>query len=379
MTAKIENPFLVSGYASPEYFCDRIKETEELLTALKNGQNVTLTSPRRMGKTGLIHHAFHSLNKLFPKRRTIYIDLFSTENLSDFSRLFSAAVLGQLDSNPMKILKKASAVLKGLRLNMTVDEISGQPKIGVDIVPGDETASLAQVFDYLKQSEKECYIAFDEFQQIANYPEKNVEALLRSHIQDIQNARFIFSGSRSHMLSEMFLSPKRPFYQSSTHKSIGPIDENAYFAFAKKFFSGQGRRLPEETFHLLYQRYDGHTWYLQKVLNKLYEKKEETLDERVVIDAIGEILRDNEYYYQTLLRAYPKGQGKLLKAIASERTVKEITSGAFIAKHGLTATSSVKSALSRLLDDEIIYQSEKGYMVYDRFFGDWLAQTYRKQ
>ena len=52
----IENPFITYGYESPEYFCDRKAETRELVTMLANGNHVALISPRRMGKTGLIHH-----------------------------------------------------------------------------------------------------------------------------------------------------------------------------------------------------------------------------------------------------------------------------------------------------------------------------------
>lgn len=376
MAAIINNPFLVAGYESPEFFCDRARETEDLLTALQNGQNVTLTAPRRMGKTGLIWHVFHLLKQEYPQKKTFYLDLFSTESLTDFTSLFASTVLGQLESTPQKLFNKASSFFKGLRPNISIDELTGRAKIGFDIVPGNEAHSIAQVFNYLKESGKECYIALDEFQQIAEYPEKNVEALLRSQIQNLHNVHFIFSGSRVHMLSEMFLSPKRPFYQSTTHKSIGAIDEAAYYAFAAHFFDGQGRSLSDNAFHELYQKYDGHTWYMQKVLNKLFEKKTARIDEQAVMNVIEEILKENEYYYQTLLRVYTKGQSKLLKAIANEQTVKEITSGAFISKYGLTATSSVKSALKRLVDDEIVYCAEDGYMIYDRFFGNWLQQAY---
>jgi hypothetical protein len=96
----------------------------------------------------------------------------------------------------------------------------------------------------------------------------------------------------------------------------------------------------------------------------------------LVHECISDIINENEYYYQQLLRAYPKGQAKLLKAIAKEKKVKEITSGVFISKYSLTATSSVKTALSRLLDDEVVYRSADGYMIYDRFFGEWLATTF---
>lgn len=370
----IENPFLISGYESPEYFCDRIAETADLLGTLQNGRNITLVSPRRLGKTGLIKHIFHHLEK--QGASVIYIDLFPTESLYGFTQAFASAVLGQLDSNPVKALKRVATVLKGLRPYLTVDPLTNQPKIGLDMVVGTETGTLEQVFDYLKQSKKECYIALDEFQQIAYYPEKNVEALLRSHIQDLHNVHFIFSGSKAHMLGEMFLSPKRPFYQSTSEKSIGTIEERVYFSFAASFFKAQGRTLPEEVFHQVYEMYEGYTWYIQMIMNRLYAKNSKVIDSALVLESIDDILKENEFYYQHLLRVYPKGQVKLIKAIAKEKKVKEITAGAFISMYELTAASSVKSSLSRMLDEEIIYCAEDGYMVYDRFFGQWLDATF---
>ena len=323
MKAEIYNPFLVSGYESPEYFCDRKKETEDLLETLHNGRNITLTSPRRLGKTGLIKHIYHLIRLKDPKATVIYIDLFSTESLYDFTQAFASAVLGQLDSNPVKAMKKIVNLFKSFRPNLTVDQVTGQPKIGLDIASGTETSTLEQVFKYLKQSGKTCYIAFDEFQQITYYPEKNVEALLRSYIQDLHNVHFIFSGSRAHLLGEMFLSPKRPFYQSTSEKTIGVIDEQVYFAFADGFFTAQGRSLPIEVFHYVYSLYEGYTWYIQMILNRLYSKVGRSIDIDLAHECLHEILQENEFYYQHLLQVYPKGQVKLIKAIAKEKKVNE--------------------------------------------------------
>lgn len=372
MAVQINNPFLVTGYESPAYFCDREKETEDLLETLRNGRNITLSSPRRLGKTGLIKHVYHLIKEQDPGTPVIYIDLYPTGSLHDFTQAFASAVLGQLDSNPVKVLKRVVSLFKGFRPNLTVDSVTGQPKVGLDIAVGMETATLEQVFNYLKQSGKTCYIAFDEFQQITYYPEKNVEALLRSYIQDLHNVHFIFSGSRAHLLGEMFLSPKRPFYQSTSEKTIEVIDEERYYAFADAFFQIQGRSLPKDVFHQVYTLYEGYTWYIQMVMNRLYAKAGRAIDVELVQESIREILQENEFYYQHLLKVYPKGQVKLIKAIAKEKKVPEITAGAFIAKYGLTATSSVKSALSRMLDEEVVYRAPDGYMVYDRFFGQWL-------
>ena len=373
MDVKLDNPFLISGYESPTYFCDREKETRDLLDTLSNGRNVTLLSPRRMGKTGLIKHVYHFLKEHNPQTTVIYIDLFSTWSLQDFTKTFATAVLGQLDSNPVKIMKKAITFFKGLRPFYSVDPLSGQPKLGLDILIGQEEQTLEQVFHYLKQSGKTCYIAFDEFQQIAYYPEKNIEGLLRAHIQDLHNVHFIFSGSKEHMLQAMFHSPKRPFYQSTSEKTIGAIDLHRYYDFAAAFFKAQGRELPESVFEQVYQRYEGYTWYIQMVMNRIYAKSSRSITVDLAEECIRDILWEYDSYYQFLLRAYSKGQVKLIRAIAREGKVKEILSGAFISKHGLTATSSVKSALKRMLDEEIVYLSEDGYMIYDRFFGEWMS------
>lgn len=377
MANRIENPFVISGYVSPEYFCNRMEETQDIIETLKNGQNVILTSFRRMGKTGLIHHVFHTMQES-DKAICIYIDLFPTLSLSDFTHVFASAVLGQMDSTPMKILKQASSLLKGLRPTISMDDLTGTPRIGIDFTPGEEEYTLERIFEYLRISGKTCYIALDEFQQIASYPEKNVEALLRANIQRNHNARFIFSGSQVHMLTEMFLSPKRPFYQSAAHKVIDAIEEDVYYAFAAHHMKAGGGIMDQETFHFLYEKFEGHTWYVQKVLNHLYRKKKKQTDTQLVSEAVKEILADNEYYYQMLLRAYTKGQVKLLKAIAMEGKVREITSGTFISRYGLSATSSVKGALKRLLEDELVCPDLKGYMVYDKFFNEWLTLTFQR-
>ena len=374
MKTNIINPFIVSGYLSPDYFCDRKEETERLLSALRNGRNVLLTSPRRMGKTGLIFHTFYQLKR--QRANTLYIDLFPTENLADFTKVFASSVLGQLDSDPVKLVKKASALIKGIRPILYIDEMTGQPKLSLDLVKGKEESTLEDVFTYLRESGKECYIAFDEFQQIANYPESTIESILRSHIQRLPKIHFVFSGSQAHMLSEMFLSPKRPFYQSTSSQVIGAIDEASYFSFAGAFLKEQGRDLPKDVFHKLYGQFEGHTWYIQKVLNQIYEMAGRPINEELVREAVRTIIDENAYYYQMLTRAYSKGQVKLMKAVAKEGKVKEITSGAFIARYDLKATSSIKTSLKKLLEDEVIYRSEDGYLIYDRFYGEWLFNAY---
>ena len=370
---KPNNPFLVTGYHSPEYFCDRRQETETMIQALYNGRNVTLIAPRRMGKTGLVKHVFYKLREQEPDIVTFYMDIYSTQSLGDFIRLFASTVLGRLDSVPQKALGRVGKFIKSCRPVFTFDELTGQPKVTIDIVPSSEEATLREIFDYLRASEKRCYIAIDEFQQIAEYPEKGAEALLRSYIQFVPNINFIFAGSKQHIMQQMFHSAKRPFYQSTQTQVIDRIARDEYYRFAADFFTRQGRKLAEETFGYLYDAFDGHTWYIQTLLNRLYGYAGNP-DIGMVDYAIGEVVAESTYTYENLLAAYPASNIRLLKAIAKAGCVREINSGDFITEYRLRAASSVNSALKRLIDREMVYKTADGYIVYDRFMAIWLRQ-----
>ncbi|MDO4367401.1 MAG: ATP-binding protein [Bacteroidales bacterium] len=370
---KPNNPFLISGYYSPEFFCDRVQETETIINALNNGRNITLMSPRRMGKTGLISNAFYRIENEHSNIFTFYMDIFPTQTLNDFIQLFANTVLGKLDSVPVKAINRVSKFIKSCRPVVTFDDLSGMPKFSLEVNESVQQSTLTEIFDYLKSSEKRCFIAIDEFQQIAEYPEKGVEALLRSYMQILPNISFIFSGSKQHVMQEMFLSAKRPFYQSTQPMLIGEINRDEYYAFAGRMLSP--RYIDERTFNYLYDKFCGHTWYVQVVLNRLYSYNE-PIDIKLVDYAVHEIIAEYSYNYQGLLAAYPSGSVRLLKAIAKERYVKEINSGEFISKYKLKAASSVNSAVKKLLDNELVYRSADGYIIYDRFMSLWLAEFF---
>ena len=168
----MNNPFLIVGYQGPEYFCDREKETEVILSALHNGRNITLVSPRRMGKTGLIKNVFYTLQEKEKNAKCFYLDIFSTQNLREFVALLGREILGKLDSLSQSTLKTLLSFFKSCRPVITMDELSGIPSVSLDIVPSKEEETLKEIFDYLRQSGRECYLAIDEFQQIMEYPEK---------------------------------------------------------------------------------------------------------------------------------------------------------------------------------------------------------------
>lgn len=368
------NPFLIAGYYSPEYFCDRETETAKMISALENDRNISLMSPRRFGKTGLIRHVFYKIEEKEKNAVCIYFDIFSTQNLNDFVKIFAESVLGKLEGSLENVIKKLASFFKSFRPVISYNTLSGQPELSVKIEPETVTQSLQEVFEYLKQSNKRCYIAIDEFQQVAAYPEKGTEALLRSYIQFLPHVKFVFSGSRQHLMSEIFLSAKRPFYQSTQIMTLHAVEKEPYFQFTKAHFQRDNVTITAECFETIYAQFEGHTWYVQVVLNRLFEYRKNITEVDTVYYAIRELLEENAYSYQELLNAYSNVQVNLLRAIAKEKIVPQIHAGDFISKYGLKNASSISRVLKKLTDNELIYKSEKGYMIYDRFLGLWLGR-----
>ncbi len=372
---KPNNPFLVYGYNGPSYFCDREEKTAKMISALHNERNLTLIAPRRMGKTSLIKNIFYHMEAQEKETVCLYIDIYSTRDLKAFVQLLAQTVLGGLDTLSQNVLRKLTGFFKSCRPIFSFDERTGMPTVAVDLVPEQAEQTLKEILDYIADSGKRCYIAIDEFQQITEYPEKGVEALLRSYIQFMPNVHFIFSGSKMHLMEEMFTSAKRPFYQSTQLILLKEISQDAYYRFAAGFFEEAQQELSPEVFGYIYRLVNGHTWYMQVILNRLYETNEKRITQEKVDDIIQSILEEQEPIYQNHLNLLTTNQVGILKAIASEGCVKNINSSEFIRKYNLKTPSSVNVALKSLLNKELLYITPDGYTVYDRFLSRWLKDA----
>ena len=371
--ARLNNPFVVYGYKGPEYFCDRVAESNKICSALRNERNVTLVSPRRMGKTGLIHHVFNKMETEDKDCKCFYIDIFATKNIEQFVQTLGSAVIGKLDSFSQSALRKIQEFFSAWRPAVTFDQLTGLPTVTLDIKQNEGNESLKQIFEYMKMSGKRCYIAIDEFQQIQNYSERGLEALLRSYIQFLPNVYFIFSGSHQHMMEEMFLSANRPFFQSSMVMSLGCIDFEEYMQFANRMIEGQNRIIGQETFQRIYDFAGGITWYVQAILHGIYEHPDRIVDNTLMDDVVKELVEEQSATFQNYCAWLTDNQYVLLKAIAYEKSVKSPLAQQFIHTHHLPATSSVKTALRTLEDKMLVSRSANdGYSVSDKLFALWL-------
>ena len=260
-----------------------------------------------------------------------------------------------------------------------MDAITGEP--GFDIGLGDiqtPQTTLDEIFQYLDAADKPCIVAIDEFQQIGSYEEKNVEAMLRTKIQQCKQTMFIYSGSKRHLMSNMFHSSSKPFYQSAISMGLEPIPMDMYVEFANRLFEERGKHVSSELVENVYRLFDGCTWFMQMMMNELFALTghDETCSVDKLDEASKNVIQAQEVSYKDLLARLAPKQKLILQAIAKERLVKGITSSAFIKKYNLPSASSVQAALKPLLKNDLVTQDGDAYRVYDYFFSEWLAKSY---
>ena len=369
------NPFLIFGYTTPEYFCDRDIESERIIEAMENARNLTIMSLRRLGKTGLIQHVLHS-KRLKEHADCFYIDIYPTNDLNDFVKAFGKEIIGKLDKKQDVLLKKAALLFKSIRPIFTLDSVTGSPQLQITLA--DERfpeQGLDEIFNYLRQSKRKVVVAFDEFQQIGTYPQKNMEALLRTYSQQANNVNFIYSGSQKHILQNMFTSYSRPFYQSSEFLFLEPIPIESYSPFIIEKMQEGKKQITQEAINYLYNSVYGHTWYIQYVMNRLYSSSHKIIDETIIRQWMEKLVVENESIYWSYYRLLTNMQWSLLKAISFEGCLKEPTSKEFTQKYNFSP-SSVKTALKSLIEKEMVYEENGVYFVYDHFLSLWLNLKY---
>jgi len=371
------NPFIIKGYVSKEYFCDRGAALEILHRNVKNGGNTTLISPRKMGKSGLIFRFFDDLE---PEIHAIYVDIYSSRSLNDFIKLMAEAILLKFPEKS-KVGREFMKFLKGLRPLITFNPFTNVPQLQIEYqTPQEAIYTLQGLFTFLESQNTPIVMAIDEFQQISEYPEKNMEALLRTYIQQLKNIQFIFCGSNKSMMTEMFTHAKRPFFASTRLLYLDKIDNNEYAEFIRNHFEANKKSINTDALAAILNWTKTHTFYTQNLCNYIFSMKVNSIDIEVVKNAMDGILKENESFFFQYRQLLTPTQWNYLIAVAKENEVSQITSQKFISKYNIGTPANSRRIIKSLIDKELILENvnlnHTTYQIYDVFFARWLEARF---
>ena len=374
----MKNPFTIKSYESKELFCDREEELRLMLSNCLNHTDMTLISQRRMGKTGLLLRLFDEIADVHPEVHTIYLDIFSSRNIDDFIKLLAEATMKSFKPKT-SIGDKLMTFIKSMKPQLTFDNITGEPQLQIAYQTAHEKEyTLRGLLEFLDSQDVHIVIAIDEFQQIREYPEQNMEALLRTYIQQTHNLTFIYCGSKKHLMADIFTNEKKPFYSSTTFVSLGKIDEKPYGDFIRHLFNDYGRQIDDEALQFILDWTRRHTYYTQQLCHTVFASGAQDIDINEVKAACDQLMKQGEAVYLQYRQMLTVKQWSYLIAVAKEGCVSQITSAQFLGRYKIgtaSASQRLAEALTEkgLLNDEVTLNGTI-YSINDVFLSHWMER-----
>ena len=369
------NPFSYSTVVKAAYFYDRKNECKKLVDTLSGGNNMVLYAPRRFGKTSLVFKAIEQLEQL--GFLCIYFDFMPVFSPESFVRLYTKAISAK-QSNLNKLATIFTSIIKNIRPILTFGQ-DGTPEFSVDFanIEVDETivSQLLDMPEHLADKNKRVIVFFDEFQEVEKLKNINFEALLRSKIQQQQKTNYLFLGSKTHLLKEMFNNKKKAFYNSASQMTIGSLPQQDTIEFLQTKFTASNISIDENTAKYLIDVAADIPHYIQLLASEIWQdaiNSKSIIANEMVDESAKKILAHKSDYYMELFDRQSQSRKQLLKALTIDG--KSIFSTEYIKKHQLPATATLQRAVKGMINNGVIEKNNNEYFIADPFFKLFVGQ-----
>jgi len=367
------NPFNFYTIVTDENFCNRDIDIKQLKSYISNSVNIVLFSKRRYGKTTLLNELFK--NHLDDDMISVYTDIYGINDKYDLIHKLSSKILEHYKMTDItQTLKNLKSVFNKISFSLTINQKTAMPEIKPEFIKKDFENLLDELLDnfheFLIAKNKKAVIAIDEFQDILNITDVNIEAILRTKIQYHTNISYIFTGSKQHMLTSMFNDNKKPFYTLATNYELKPIDISIFYKYVSKRLLKKDIKLSLELFTYIYTLCDGETRMIQKIFYEVFEYYENIiLNDSDIENILDKLNLQNDSVYRLLCDNLTQNQITTLKIISNCKG--EILSRDVSNQYNISQ-ASIQSAIKSLLKKELIYKQNGTYIVYDKEFDFWL-------
>jgi len=357
------NPFSYGNIVTGSRFYDRKEECARIVATLSGGNNMVLYAPRRFGKTSLIFKAIDELEK--KGYICIYFDFMTVYSPESFVRLYTKA-LSAKQSNLNKFARMFSQIFKTIRPLLTFGQ-DGMPELSIDFANTtvDETiiSQLLDMPEMLAGKNKRVIVFFDEFQEVNKLKNINFESLLRSKVQQQQSTNYLFFGSKTHLLKEMFNDKGKAFYNAASQMAIGPLPQQDTIAFLREKFALSNISIEDEIAKYLILVAADIPHYIQLLASEIWQDMvncQSVITKKIIDINAQRILALKSDYYMELFGNRSQNQKQLLKALTSER--KNIFSTDYIYKHRLSSVSTLQRSVKELINEGIIEKRGNEYL-----------------
>ncbi len=360
-----DNPFEYRLLAKGDRFVDRESELDTIIKTVKSGQNITIYSPRRYGKSSLILKSFERLKE---DRAVVYIDFNRINDISELADSIVSDVVKNTFSSFEKGFSLIKDTLTSLRPTFTpLDD--GHVKISLKIVETEKDLEKALSFPQTLAEKKDIRIvlAMDEFQRISTLNGGRLERLFRSVIQEQDRVTYIFSGSQVNMLKEIFEEGDRPFFKSTKIMKLGRIPKKPFIEYIIKNFENNGVKVDRDIIDEILRLTDGHPMRTKELCFELWNQEMSKYPSHSLEEVLHILIDNDMYLEQTWNMIKSSVHRRALEAIAYDEKPYSYET---IQKYGLKGNSHVQRALKTLERQGILYENE----IVDPFFREWIKR-----
>lgn len=366
------NPFFYGGEVFGKDFCGRAEELNELLADVHAGMKCLIYAPRRIGKTSLLCELQTKLDDQNIKNMKIDIlgTLSKEEFIQQYFKGFMASIAGSFEKS-IKLLKDTLKFKPEFSVNVSE---TGSTSLGVSVSRQNIDMVLEEVlnlpFKYAQKHNTVVCIMIDEFQRVK---ELKLEAKLRSIFQThSRHVSYMFSGSKTTMLNEMFTDPESSFYQSVKKMTIGPIPVNDWREFIHNRFEKTGKLIPATTIDQINEIAGGFPFYVQQLCYIIWNMTNIKVTSQILEKAVETTLLRNTDTFYSSWEPLPLPQKKVLRMVSEDL---EIYNQNSLLDNEIT-TPSVQSAVKALTKKEIFTINTGKPEFQDPFFKYWVVRNF---
>lgn len=362
----MKNPFVYGKRVSGKSFFDRTRVKADIRNVLNGGSNVLLYGPRRYGKSSLVGEVLSDIRA--EGGICAELNMMDIASLEDFIVKFARIVYREL-SPVSGALNLIVGFLRHLSPAIGVDE-DGKPELRISF--SSRRATIENLREVLELPERLCgknrsmVIAIDEFQEVAELGMgAQFERTMRSILERQEHVSYLFLGSKTHILERMFSLKSRPFYNSAQKFLLQrpPSEESAEFLVER--FSSVSMKLDRALAEQMVRKVDNVPYYLQALGSWTFNAVRQHNGKNVRVedvDAAFESLYDAErILLEDTFKSHPETQRLLMRALAVEPI--DRFDEDYRVRHGLKSTSTVNTALRRLVADSTIEKSDSVYVL----------------
>ncbi len=374
----MEAPFIFGRIATDENFTDREKETEHLVNNFESLINTVIISPRRWGKSSLVHRAADIAMRADKNIRICTIDLFNVKTEEQFYTVLARNLIQGTSSRWEEAVENAKKFFSRLVPKISVGAGPGN-EISIDFDWEEMKSNPDEILDLSERIAEakgvKIVVCIDEFQNIAEFEDPLFfQRRLRAHWQRHKKVSYCLYGSKRHMMMEVFTDSSMPFYKFGDIFFLNKIDTEHFIQFITERFSSTGKSITEDASRNIVSLADNHPYYVQQLSQLSWLRTSGQCDVETVVKAHLSLVEQLSLLFSNLMETLTFQQTCYLHALIAGE--KSITSAETMYRYHISSATAASRSLKTLIKKDILDSTSGEISFQDPIFEYWLRHDY---